>query len=137
MAASLAAFFTTCARSPPPSSPTCFTRRWEASVDLTLNDETSGDHVVLGHQTLVFGILTILIDNTIRYNRRGSVSVRLVMANDGVSVVISDGLVIPRRSTALSGLAMERGPETMGQRSFSRPRLSSTRRLSSPRPREG
>ncbi|MGU3391578.1 sensor histidine kinase [Sphingomonas sp. M1A8_2b] len=69
----------------------------EAGVDLTLDSEDDARHIVSGHRTLIFEILSNLIDNGIRYNAvGGTVSVRLVTsASDTAVVVADDGPGIP------------------------------------------
>ncbi len=69
----------------------------EAGVDLTLDSEDDAHHIVSGHRTLIFEILSNLIDNGIRYNAvGGTVSVKLVpSASDTAVVVADDGPGIP------------------------------------------
>ncbi len=71
----------------------------EAGVDLTLDteDATGTRCIVSGHRTLIFEILSNLIDNGIRYNAvGGTVAVRLVTtAADTAVVVADDGPGIP------------------------------------------
>ena len=63
----------------------------EAGIDLTLEgDETAGP-VVSGHRTLIFEILSNLVDNGIRYNRRGgTVSIVLKTTEGATTVTIAD-----------------------------------------------
>ncbi len=77
----------------------------EAGVDLTLDVENDADtrHVVAGHRTLIFEILSNLIDNGIRYNAvGGTVSVRLATTASGTAVVVADdgpGIPADHRAT--------------------------------------
>lgn len=72
-----------------------------AGVDLTLEGDAC---VVPGHRTLIFEILSNLIDNGIRYNRPGgTVAVTVSAASSGHSVSVSDdgpGIAPIHRETA-------------------------------------
>ncbi len=72
-------------------------RAIEAGIDLTIEGDPEVSHVVPGHRTLIFEILSNLIDNGIRYNRRGgTVSVRLdTMPSETTIAVVDDGPGIP------------------------------------------
>ena len=65
----------------------------EAGIDLTLESKPMHDYSVPGHRTLVFEILSNLIDNGIRYNARGgTVTVRLqALPAETMIAVIDDG----------------------------------------------
>jgi two-component system sensor histidine kinase TctE len=66
-----------------------FAQAVEAGVELTLEGEARP--VVSGHRTLVFEILANLIDNGIRYNRRGgTVSVGLAADAAGAVMTVAD-----------------------------------------------
>ncbi len=66
-----------------------FAQAMEAGVDLTLEGEERP--VVPGHRTLIFEILSNLIDNGIRYNRRGgTVSVRLAVVDTATLMIVAD-----------------------------------------------
>ena len=73
-------------------------RAIEAGIDLTIEGDPEVSHVVSGHRTLIFEIVSNLIDNGIRYNRRGgTVSVRLQTTPSETTIaVIDDGPGIPR-----------------------------------------
>lgn len=59
-----------------------------AGIDLTLDGDAG---IVLGHRTLIFEILSNLIDNGIRYNRPGGVvAVTIAAAPSGTSVSVAD-----------------------------------------------
>ncbi len=72
-------------------------RAIEAGIDLTIEGDPEVSHVVSGHRTLIFEIVSNLIDNGIRYNRRGgTVSVRLQTTPLETSIaVVDDGPGIP------------------------------------------
>lgn len=72
-------------------------RAIEAGIDLTIEGDQGVSHVVPGHRTLIFEILSNLIDNGIRYNRRGgTVSVRLETTPSETTIaVVDDGPGIP------------------------------------------
>ena len=72
-------------------------RAIDAGIDLTIEGDPDVGHVVAGHRTLIFEILSNLIDNGIRYNRRGgTVSVRLQSTPTETSIaVVDDGPGIP------------------------------------------
>ncbi|MCP8889683.1 sensor histidine kinase [Sphingomonas faeni] len=63
----------------------------EAGIDLTLEGEGTAGPVVSGHRTLIFEILSNLVDNGIRYNRRGgTVSIMLEATEAATTVTIAD-----------------------------------------------
>ncbi|MBD8619561.1 sensor histidine kinase N-terminal domain-containing protein [Sphingomonas sp. CFBP 13728] len=63
----------------------------EAGIDLTIEGDPEVSHVVPGHRTLIFEIVSNLIDNGIRYNRRGgTVSVRLQTTPSETSIAVVD-----------------------------------------------
>ncbi|KQM49067.1 MAG: sensor histidine kinase [Sphingomonas sp.] len=72
-------------------------RAIEAGIDLTIEGDPEVSHVVPGHRTLIFEIVSNLIDNGIRYNRRGgTVSVRLrTTPSETTIAVVDDGPGIP------------------------------------------
>ena len=72
-------------------------RAIEAGIDLTIEGNPEVSHVVPGHRTLIFEIVSNLIDNGIRYNRRGgTVSVRLrTTPSETTIAVVDDGPGIP------------------------------------------
>ncbi|KQN15368.1 sensor histidine kinase N-terminal domain-containing protein [Sphingomonas aurantiaca] len=62
-----------------------------AGVDLILEGDAETRYMVSGHRTLIFEILSNLIDNGIRYNRRGgTVSVALQAEDARIAVVVAD-----------------------------------------------
>jgi len=62
-----------------------------AGVDLVLESDVQTQYMVSGHRTLIFEILSNLIDNGIRYNRRGGmVSVALQADDAQIAVVVAD-----------------------------------------------
>ena len=62
-----------------------------AGVDLVLDSDSAARYVVAGHRTLMFEILSNLIDNGIRYNRPGGmVSVKLSTTPDRLAIEIAD-----------------------------------------------
>ncbi len=62
-----------------------------AGVDLVLESDVQTQYMVSGHRTLIFEILSNLIDNGIRYNRRGGmVSVALQADDTQIAVVVAD-----------------------------------------------
>ncbi len=62
-----------------------------AGVDLVLESDGQTQYMVSGHRTLIFEILSNLIDNGIRYNRRGGmVSVALQADDTQIAVVVAD-----------------------------------------------
>ncbi|WP_440979615.1 sensor histidine kinase [Sphingomonas pseudosanguinis] len=80
----------------------------EAGVDLHL--EAQGDIAIASHRTLVFEILSNLVDNAIRYNRAGG-QVTLSIARDaqGISVsVADDGPGLPEAELARAGIRFAR-----------------------------
>ncbi|MEG3172432.1 sensor histidine kinase N-terminal domain-containing protein [Sphingomonas sp. ZB1N12] len=72
-------------------------RAIDAGIDLTIEGDPEVSHVVPGHRTLIFEIVSNLIDNGIRYNRRGgTVSVRLETTPSETTIaVVDDGPGIP------------------------------------------
>ncbi len=63
----------------------------EAGIDLTIEGDPEVSHVVPGHRTLIFEIVSNLIDNGIRYNRRGgTVSVRLQTTPSETTIAVVD-----------------------------------------------
>jgi two-component system sensor histidine kinase TctE len=64
-----------------------------ADVELTLDAQEDETYLVQAHRTLVFEILANLIDNGIRYNRRGGTVTVALSCEDGQAVmaVIDDG----------------------------------------------
>ena len=79
-------------------------RAIEAGIDLTIEGDPEVSHVVSGHRTLIFEIVSNLIDNGIRYNRRaGTVSVRLQTTPLETTIAVVDdgpGIPIDQRETA-------------------------------------
>jgi two-component system sensor histidine kinase TctE len=79
-------------------------RAIDAGIDLTIEGDPDVGHIVPGHRTLIFEILSNLIDNGIRYNRRGgTVSVRLQTTASETSIAIVDdgpGIAIEHREAA-------------------------------------
>ena len=76
----------------------------EAGVEVTL-DAAEGDITIASHRTLLFEIVSNLLDNAIRYNRRGG-SVALVIARDGQDTLVSvadDGPGLPEAELARAG----------------------------------
>ncbi|MEG3170140.1 sensor histidine kinase [Sphingomonas sp. LB3N6] len=62
-----------------------------AGVDLVLESDDDRRYVVAGHRTLVFEIVSNLIDNGIRYNREGgTVWIALRDTPDGLAIVVAD-----------------------------------------------
>lgn len=63
----------------------------QAGIDLTLEHDTALHYVVSGHRTLIFEIVSNLVDNGIRYNwSGGTVWVRLEVSSAAVCVVVAD-----------------------------------------------
>lgn len=63
----------------------------EAGIDLTLDGDDIAGPIVSGHRTLIFEILSNLVDNGIRYNRRGgTVSIMLQSTEAATTVTIAD-----------------------------------------------
>jgi two-component system sensor histidine kinase TctE len=79
-------------------------RAIDAGIDLTIEGDPDVGHIISGHRTLIFEILSNLIDNGIRYNRRGgTVSVRLQTTASETSIAIVDdgpGIAIEHREAA-------------------------------------
>lgn len=98
----------------------------EAGIDITLESEAGQAYVVPGHRTLIFEILSNLVDNGIRYNRRGGiVSITLQATEAATTVTIADdgpGIAPEHRELAFdrfvrlgaSGSPDGRGPEGSG-----------------------
>ncbi|MEC3951358.1 sensor histidine kinase [Sphingobium sp. HWE2-09] len=60
----------------------------QAGVELDLDADDRKTYLVQAHRTLVFEIIANLIDNGIRYNRRGG-SVTVILAHDAGQVVLT------------------------------------------------
>jgi len=93
----------------------------EAGVDLTLEGDPDRPFVVPGHRTLLFEILSNLIDNGIRYNQRGgTVMVGLRATDDATTILIADdgpGIPPGQRAVAFERfvrLGPATGPEGSG-----------------------
>ncbi|MBB3879273.1 sensor histidine kinase [Sphingomonas pseudosanguinis] len=80
----------------------------EAGVDLHL--EAQGDIAIASHRTLVFEILSNLVDNAIRYNRAGGqVTLSIAREAQGISVsVVDDGPGLPEAELARAGIRFAR-----------------------------
>lgn len=80
----------------------------EAGVDLHL--EAQGDIAIASHRTLVFEILSNLVDNAIRYNRAGGqVSLSIAREAHGIAVsVADDGPGLPDAELARAGVRFAR-----------------------------
>ncbi|KAK0332553.1 hypothetical protein LTR94_024401 [Friedmanniomyces endolithicus] len=62
----------------------------EADIDVTL-DAPDSEVVVAAHRTLLFEIVSNLLDNAIRYNRRGGLAVVTIRKNgEAASIAVSD-----------------------------------------------
>ncbi len=62
-----------------------------AGVDLILEGDATARYVVPGHRTLIFEIVSNLVDNGIRYNRPGgNVWIELQTTREGTSIAIID-----------------------------------------------
>lgn len=93
----------------------------DAEVELRLDGAGEGPVFVDGHRTLVFEMLSNLVDNAIRYNRPGGLAtVGLEVAADAVRLSVSDtgpGIPADRRDQAMARFARlqgERGPPGSG-----------------------
>jgi len=93
----------------------------DADVELRLDCEGEGPFVIDGHRTLVFEMLSNLVDNAIRYNRRGgTATIGLEVRARGVVLVVGDdgpGIPALSREHALSRFARlqgEQGPAGSG-----------------------
>lgn len=80
----------------------------EAGVDLHL--KAQGDIAIASHRTLVFEILSNLVDNAIRYNRAGGqVTLSIAREAQGISVsVADDGPGLPEAELARAGIRFAR-----------------------------
>ncbi|PNU02911.1 sensor histidine kinase [Novosphingobium guangzhouense] len=92
----------------------------EAEVELLL-ECGEGPFRIKGHRTLVFEMLSNLVDNAIRYNRRGGTAQIELFADPGaIRLVVSDtgpGIATDQRELAMSRfvrLQGERGPSGSG-----------------------
>jgi two-component system sensor histidine kinase TctE len=87
-----------------------------AGVELTL-DAPEGATVIASHRTLVFEMLSNLVDNAIRYNARGgSVVVAIARADaDTTLSVIDDGPGLSERELAQAGERFLRLSSSVGQ----------------------
>ncbi|MFC0205467.1 sensor histidine kinase [Novosphingobium soli] len=93
----------------------------DAQVELRLECEGEGPFPVRGHRTLVFEMLSNLVDNAIRYNRKGGLAVIGIAAAPGlIRLTVSDtgpGIPAALRAHALSRFARlqgEQGPSGSG-----------------------
>jgi two-component system sensor histidine kinase TctE len=93
----------------------------EADVELRLDCDSHGPVLIDGHRTLVFEMLSNLVDNAIRYNRRGGVAtIVLQTEGDRVRLTVADtgpGIPATLREHALDRFARlqgERGPAGSG-----------------------
>ncbi|MEE4450976.1 sensor histidine kinase [Novosphingobium resinovorum] len=97
----------------------------EADVDLRLEcpDEAGGQepYRIKGHRTLVFEMLSNLVDNAIRYNRPGGVAqIELEAADGAIRLTVADtgpGIPADQRDLAMSRFARlqgEQGPPGSG-----------------------
>ncbi|MBV2147721.1 sensor histidine kinase N-terminal domain-containing protein [Sphingobium sp. AS12] len=68
-----------------------------AGIELNLDADDGADYVISGHRTLAFEIIANLIDNGIRYNRRGgTVTITLLQRPSETMLMVSDdGAGIP------------------------------------------
>ncbi|WP_404482905.1 sensor histidine kinase [Novosphingobium sp. BL-52-GroH] len=87
----------------------------EADVELRLDCEEDGPVCIDGHRTLLFEMLSNLVDNAIRYNRRGgTATITLEAGADFVRLGVGDtGPGIP---AALRDHALERFARLQGER---------------------
>jgi two-component system sensor histidine kinase TctE len=87
-----------------------------AGVELTL-DAPEGATVIASHRTLVFEMLSNLVDNAIRYNARGgSVVVAIALADaDTTLSVVDDGPGLSERELAQAGERFLRLSSSVGQ----------------------
>lgn len=92
----------------------------EADVELLL-ECGEGPYIIQGHRTLVFEMLSNLVDNAIRYNRAGGMAqIELVADEDAIRLVVTDtgpGIPAQLRDLAMSRFARlqgEQGPPGSG-----------------------
>lgn len=93
----------------------------EADIEVLLDCAGDGPFCILGHRTLVFEMLSNLLDNAIRYNRRGGMATIALEAEAGtVRLAVSDtgpGIPAQLRDQALDRFARlqgEQGPPGSG-----------------------
>ena len=93
----------------------------EADVELLLDDEQDAAFHVQGHRSLVYEMLSNLVDNAIRYNRPGGkVTIALRKDEANVHLIVSDdgpGIPAELRAQAMSRFARlqgENGPSGSG-----------------------
>lgn len=93
----------------------------EADVELTFECDVEGPVLMNGHRALVFEMLSNLVDNAIRYNRRGGVAtIALAICGPGVRLTVTDsgpGIPAALREHALERFARlqgEQGPPGTG-----------------------
>ncbi|MBJ6123264.1 sensor histidine kinase [Sphingomonas mollis] len=93
----------------------------DAGIDLVLEGDETVAAIVPGHRTLIFEILSNLIDNGIRYNRPGgTVSVTIAATPAATTVAVADdgpGIPLAHRDTAFDRfvrLGVGGGPEGSG-----------------------
>lgn len=93
----------------------------EADVELRLDCEGEGAVLVDGHRTLIFEMLSNLVDNAIRYNRRGGeATIALEKSDDRVRLMVVDsgpGIPAALRDHVLDRFARlqgEQGPAGSG-----------------------
>jgi two-component system sensor histidine kinase TctE len=93
----------------------------EADVELRLDCEGEDSMCIDGHRTLVFEMLSNLVDNAIRYNRRGgTATIGLAAQGGAVCLTVADtgpGIPAALRDHALDRFARlqgERGPPGSG-----------------------
>jgi two-component system sensor histidine kinase TctE len=93
----------------------------EADVELLLDSEEHAEFPVLGHRSLVYEMLSNLVDNAIRYNRPGGkVTVALRKNAAGTQLIVSDdgpGIPAEQRAQAMARFARlqgENGPPGSG-----------------------
>lgn len=93
----------------------------EADVELLLDSDENAEFSVLGHRSLVYEMLSNLVDNAIRYNRPGGkVTVALRKDAAGTQLIVSDdgpGIPAGQRAQAMARFARlqgENGPPGSG-----------------------
>jgi len=93
----------------------------EADVELLLDSDEKAQFSVLGHRSLVYEMLSNLVDNAIRYNRPGGkVTVALRKDASGTQLIVSDdgpGIPAAQRAQAMARFARlqgENGPPGSG-----------------------